>query len=327
LKILVTGATGLLGSELCRRLSGPHEVTGWARHVPAAGASGSAATPACAAPGAAGRRLSAAAGGLGWKSESVDVTQVSSVQEGVNRLRPRLVVHAAAMTDVDACEKDPASARRMNAEATGILAAACAGAGAVLLAISTDYVFDGASPAPYRESETPNPISLYGRSKLKGEQEALSLAPRVMIVRVSGLFGPARDNFVSLAARRLRAGEKVPAVTDQVNSPSYTVDLAEGIAQLIALLERSPDAAEQGGPLHGVFHLANQGGASRLQVAEAVARILGAPPSLILQTRWADLDRPARRPPQSQLDCSRFAQTVGRYLRTWEEALQAFLLN
>ena len=292
----------MLGSELCRRLSGPHEVIGWSRHVPAAG-------------------------GLGWKSESVDITQAASVQEGVSRLRPRLVVHTAAMTDVDACEKDPASARRMNAEAAGTLAAACAGAGAVLLAISTDYVFDGASPVPYRESDAPNPISLYGCSKLEGEQGALSLASRVMIVRVSGLFGPARDNFVSLTARRLAAGEKVPAVTDQVNSPSYTVDLAEGIAQLIAPLERSPDSAEQGGPLHGVFHLANQGGASRMQVAERVARILGAPVSLIQQTRWVDLNRPARRPPQSQLDCSRFAQTVGRYMRTWEEALHEFLKN
>jgi len=301
-RVLITGATGLLGSELCRRLSGPHEVIGWARQLPAPG-------------------------GLGWKLESVDITQAPSVQEGVNRLRPHVVVHAAAMTDVDACEKDPASARWMNAEATGTLAAACAEAGAVFLAVSTDYVFDGASSIPYRESDVANPISLYGRSKLEGEQKALLLAPRAMIVRVSGLFGPARENFVSLAARRLRAGETVLAVTDQVNSPSYTMDLAEGVAQLIAPLERSPDSAERGGPLHGIFHLANRGGASRLQIAEAVARILGAPASLIQQTCWVDLDRPARRPPQSQLDSSRFAQTVGRYLRTWEEALHEFLKN
>ena len=301
-RILITGATGLLGSELCRRLSGPHEVIGWARQLPAAG-------------------------GQEWKPERVDITQAPLVQEGMNRLRPRVVVHAAAMTDVDACEKDPESARRMNAEATGTLAAACAGVGAVLLAVSTDYVFDGASSVPYRESDAVNPISFYGLSKLEGEQKALSLAPRVMIARGSGLFGPARESFVSLAARRLRAGETVPAVTDQVNSPSYTVDLAEGIAQLISPLERSPDAAERGGPLHGVFHLANRGGASRMQVAERVAQILGAAPSLIQQTRWVDLDRPARRPPQSQLDSSRFAQTVGRYLRNWEQALQSFLLN
>ena len=298
----MTGATGLLGSELCRRLSGSHQVTGWARHIPAA------ADP-------------------GWNLEKVDITQTPSVQQGIRRLRPHVVVHAAAMTDVDACEKDPVSARRMNAEATGTLAAACAETGAVLLAVSTDYVFDGASPVPYRESDAVNPISLYGRSKLEGEKKALSLAPRVMIARVSGLFGPARDNFVSLAARRLKAGQTVPAVTDQVNSPSYTVDLAEGIAQLIAPLERSPEMAEKAGPLHGVFHLANRGGASRLQVAEQVARVLGAPAALIRKTRWADLGRPARRPPQSQLDSGRFAQTVGRYLRSWQEALEAFLLN
>jgi dTDP-4-dehydrorhamnose reductase len=301
MRILVTGATGLLGTELCRRLSGSHVLTGWARRLPGPAA--------------------------GAKLESVDVTDAPAVQRGLERLRPDLVIHAAAMTDVDACERDPSAARRMNAEATGTLAAACSTAGAVLLAVSTDYVFDGETERPYRETDAPRPVSAYGASKLKGERLALERASRVMVLRVSGLFGPARQNFVRATADRFRAGKTVPAVADQLISPSYTVDLAEGIARLIAPLERSPEAAEEGGPLHGLFHLANRGCASRVRVAEEIARIVGKPASLIRKTSWADLGRPARRPARSCLDSSRFSKQVGEGLRAWEEAIQAFLSN
>lgn len=301
MRILVTGATGLLGTDLCRRLSGAHEVTGWARHP--------------------------AKTGFQAKMEPVDVTDEAAVRSGLKRSGAGLVVHAAAMTDVDACETDPDRARRVNGGATRNVAAACSEAGAVLIAIGTDYVFDGESPRPYRETDATRPVSVYGRSKLEAEEAALSLAPRVLIVRVSGLFGSARDNFVSMAARHLRAGKPVQAVSDQVNSPSYTADLAEEISRLVALLENDPAQAEPGKPLHGLFHLANRGGASRMRVAQEIARAVGAPASLIRQTTWASIGRPARRPPQSRLDCGRFARQTGRRLRPWEEAVRAFLSN
>lgn len=299
MRILVTGATGLLGTELCRALSSAHELTGWARRLPGS---------------AAARRL-----------ESVDLTDAPAVERGLERVRPDLVIHAAAMTNVDACERDPAAAHRMNAEATGILAAACSAAGAALLAVSTDYVFDGETERPYRETDTPRPVSAYGASKLEGERLALERASRVMVLRVSGLFGPARQNFVRATADRFRAGETVPAVTDQFISPSYTVDLAEGIARLIAPLERSPEAAEEGGPLHGIFHLANRGCASRLRVVEEIARIVGKPASLIRKTSWAKLKPAARRPARSCLDSGRFSEKTGEDLRAWEEAVRTFL--
>ena len=299
MEILVTGATGLLGSELCRRLNGSHHLTGWARGIPSP---------------VSGQRL-----------ESVDLIEAASVQRGLDRLRPGLVIHAAAMTDVDACERDPLAAQRMNAEATGVLAAACSAANAVLLAVSTDYVFDGQSDQPYRETDAPRPISVYGASKLEGERLALERSPRVMVLRVSGLFGPARKNFVRSTAERFLAGETVPAVTDQRISPSYTVDLAEGIARLVGLLERFPEAAVGGGSLHGIFHLANRGCASRVRVAEEIARIVGKPASLIRKTSWAELGLPASRPAQSCLDTSRFSKNVGEGLRPWEEAVRTFL--
>ena len=303
MRILVAGGTGLLGTDLCRRLSGVHSLLAWARKPPV------------------GKGLSVAC-----QFESLDVTDAEAVREGIGRFRPDLILHCAGMTDVDACEREPAEALRLNAEASGILAAASAEAGSAFLYVSTDYVFDGESPSPYRETDPVRPVSVYGRSKLEGERLALARAPRAIVVRVSGLFGAARQNFVGMAAQRLRAGEPVSAVTDQVNSPSYTADLADGIARLIGLLETQPLAAMAAGPLHGVFHLANRGGASRLQVAQEVAGILGKPVSLIRPTRWADLGRPARRPPQSRLDCSRFSERVGQ-LRPWQEAIRAFLNN
>ncbi len=299
MRILVTGATGLLGTQLVRRLSGAHELAGWARGIPGPVA--------------------------GEKLESVDLTDAPAVQRGLERVRPDLVIHAAAMTDVDACERDPSAAHRMNAEATGTLAAACSAAGAALLAVSTDYVFDGETGRPYRETDTPRPVSVYGASKLEGERLALERCSRVMVLRVSGLFGPARRNFVRVTADRFRAGETVPAVIDQLISPSYTVDLAEGIARLIALLERFPEAAAEGGLLHGIFHLANRGCASRLRVVEEIARIVGKPASLIRKTSWAELGRPARRPARSCLDSGRFSERTGENLRPWEEAVQTFL--
>ena len=303
MKILVTGGTGLLGMDLCRRLSADHDLLGWARRVPSAGAK-----PPC-------------------RFESVDVTSEEAVRQGIGRFRPELVVHCAGMTDVDACERDPAAARLDNAAAVGRVASACSAAGAVLLAVSTDYVFDGNSPRPYLEGDAPGPISAYGKSKLEGEQLALELSPRVMVVRVSALFGAARRNFVSGAAQRLRAGEEVRAVTDQINSPSYTVDLAEGIARLILPLRGDLAASSLGGPLHGVFHLANRGGASRFRVAEKIAAVLGKPMGLVRAVRWEDLGNPAKRPAQTELDCSRFAERVGEWLRPWEEALRFFLSN
>ncbi len=303
MRILVIGGTGLLGTDLCRRLSGSHDLLGWARKVPLTGAK-----PAC-------------------PFESVDVLSADPVRQGIGRFRPQVVIHCAGMTDVDACEGDPVAARRANAEAVGTVAGACSAVGAVLLAVSTDYVFDGRSPRPYREEDPPGPLSEYGKSKLEGERLALELAPRAMVVRVSGLFGAARQNFVSRVAQRFRAGEEVPAVTDQVNSPSYTADLADGMARLIDPLKTDPDAAARGGPLHGFFHLANRGGASRLRVAQEIAAILGKPASLIRAVRWADLGKPAKRPAQSELDCSRFAERVGEWLRPWEEAVGAFLTN
>ncbi len=297
MRILITGATGLLGSDLCDRLSLRHEVIGWARRAP----------PAVEKPFVA-RCV--------W--ESVDLTDGPQVSSGILRHKPQVVIHSAAQSDVDACERDPAMARRIHPEATASLAQACAKAGAYLVAISTDYVFGGEDNRPYREEDPPHPVNAYGQSKWEAEQAALRGAGRCLVIRVSGLFGSARRNFVTGCVAQLKEGKTTPAATDQVNSPSYTCDVAQGIERVLSLA---------GGEPHGLLHLANEGRASRWDLAREIARHLHAPEALVQKVRWQELGHPARRPPFSQIDCSRYAQLTGAPLRSWQEALRAFLIS
>ncbi len=304
MRVLITGATGLLGSDLCRLLSQEEEVLGWARGVQVH-------------PWGQGR--------LGSTLESVDITDESSVSDRMAGFRPEVVIHTAAMSDVDACELDPEIAFEVNAQGVGHVAKACAATGAFLIAISTDYVFDGKIPRPYREEDAPHPVSTYGRSKLEGEKLALSLSPRCLVVRVSGLFGSGRPNFVSQSVERFRTGEAVPVVKDHTYSPTYTRDLGYGFQQILKEWKKDPRSADPGGRLQGFLHMANAGGASRLEVAQAIARHLKFPERLIEQTTWAALDRPAKRPANSQLDCSRFSKCTGTPFRSWKESLGLFL--
>ncbi len=301
MRVLVVGATGLLGTELVRLLENRYETLGWSRRAPI--------------PAPAFRS----------RIETVDITDPDAVFNKLGRWEPQVVIHSAAMSDVDACERDPVAALAVNAGGTANVAQACAANGAVLIAVSTDYVFDGSLERPYREEDATNPISVYGRSKLEGERRALELVPRCVLVRVSGIFGPARQNFVSSSAQKLRAGQPVPVVTEQRYSPSYSVDLAAGIEALTKQLERDPQAARQGGPLYGPLHLTNEGGASRLEVARCVAECIGVSDPQIQQVTWEALQRPARRPRNSVLDCDRFRRVSGAPLRTWKEAVRAFL--
>ena len=257
--------------------------------------------------------------------EPVNLTDSQLVEQGIRRVKPDLVIHSAAMSDVDACEQNPSAAFEVNAGAVEKIAKACASVGAILIAISTDYVFDGRSPLPYREEDPTHPLSVYARSKLEGEEAALRNVPRCLVLRVSGLFGSGRPNFVSSAMENFHKGRPVKVVTDQRNSPSYTLDLAEAIRRLVDRLSKNPEEASPEGCLHGVFHLSNAGGATRLEVAEAIAAALRAPTSLIEKRTWAALNRPAERPANSRLDCTRLARLTGIALRPWEQALSAFI--
>ena len=287
MRVLITGATGLLGSDCAEVFGRRHEVVGWSRRK----------APCSSA------------------LEQVDVTDPEAVLKGVSRFQPELILHCAAVSDVDRCEMEPEIARRFNRDAVANVARGAQEVQAYLIAISTDYVFDGRLDRPYREEDETGPLNTYGKAKLEGEKMALSFSPRSLVVRVSGLFGSARSNLVTQMVENFKASRLVPAVADQRYSPSYTVDVAQALARLVDHLDK----------LGGLLHVANSQGASREEVAQRIAQTQGFSARLIAPTTWAALQRPALRPFNSQLDCGRFSAVTGSSLRSWKEALDAFL--
>ncbi|MEO0080006.1 MAG: dTDP-4-dehydrorhamnose reductase, partial [candidate division WOR-3 bacterium] len=189
MRCLVTGAKGLLGSELVPFLRGAVEDV------------------------------------LAWDLPEHDITNVEKTINAIRGAKPDIIFHLAAWTDVDGCEKEPARALTINAQGTWAVALAAAETGCKLLYMSTDYVFDGRKKRPYRESDRPNPLSVYGRTKFMGEQAVLKNCRRSFIVRTSWLFGRHGRNFVDTIRRKAQEEPTIEVVSDQVGSPTYAVDL------------------------------------------------------------------------------------------------------
>ena len=252
-----------------------------------------------------------------------DLLNARGAREVLQRVSPDVLIHTQALSDVDRCEREPETAWAQNVTAVERLVQSLGELKAtrptLLVALSTDYVFDGRKGAPYAEGDPTNPINVYGRSKLAAEQAARAW-PRAVIVRPSTLFGSGRTNFCDHIAMRLRAAEPVEAFGDQVTSPTYVEDLAEAIGQLSWRLWRSWDA-------HGprVFHLVNAGGCSRAAFALRIADLLRAPRGLIRVIPMAAQQRPAPRPAYSALTSVHSTTSIGRILRPWDEALHAYL--
>jgi len=195
-KILVTGARGMLGTDLCEILSVEHEITG-------------------------------------VDIEDVDVSVASATRELVKRVSPQVVIHCAAYTDVDGSESEREKVFLINAEGTRNVAAACRETGSVLVYLSTDYVFDGESRKPYSETDTPRPLNVYGASKLEGERFVQGLVSAYFIVRTSWLFGLHGRNFVDTIIRLGQDKRDIEVVTDQVGSPTFARDLCLALSALV----------------------------------------------------------------------------------------------
>ena len=218
----------------------------------------------------------------------LDITDEASVRSAIRTLRPDVVVNAAAWTDVDGCEADPVRAHLVNAAPLRWLSEACAAQGARLCHISTDYVFDGRSSRPYTESDPPNPVSVYGRSKRAGE---LELDASATLVRTSWVFGVHGHNIVKTVLGLLGRSEPLRFVDDQVGCPTEAAELARSIRHLID------------GGHHGTFHVVNEGAMSWFELARHVAACAGSDIDQILPVATADLvpPRPAPRPANSRL--------------------------
>lgn len=271
-RVLVTGAAGQLGCELIPAFSG-HEVTGLAR-------------------------------------QDLDVGDYGQVMEVFFELKPEVVVNAAAYTDVDGCEARAEEAFRVNALGAQNVALGCREVGAFMVHVSTDYVFDGTSRRPYREHDRPNPLSVYGASKLAGEEMAREVLPgRVAVVRTSWVYGVKGRNFVRTILRLAGEREELEVVNDQVGSPTFARDLARALRAVAAA--RRP----------GLFHYAGSGSCSWFEFAREVFRLAGLDPSRVRPTTTEALGRPAPRPAYSVLDTTLWRLAGFPPPRSWREAL------
>jgi dTDP-4-dehydrorhamnose reductase len=222
------------------------------------------------------------------------------------------VIHLAALTRVDDCESQPETAFEINAGGSRNVALAAREAGAGVLMISTDYVFDGRGTRPYREDDPAAPLSVYGRSKWEGEEAVRAVAPRHLIVRTAWMYGKGGLNFVDSILGKARAGEALRVVDDQRGSPTWTEDLAEGLVRLLASGRT------------GTFHCTNSGDCTWYDLAAHVLERTGLRVALA-RSDSASLGRPAPRPAYSVLDLSRFESATGWRMPPWQEAVDRYL--
>jgi dTDP-4-dehydrorhamnose reductase len=241
----------------------------------------------------------------------LDVTDGRRVRRTVARLAPDAVVNCAAWTDVDGAEEDPIGATRVNEQAPRHVAAAAAEVGAAIVQPSTDYVFDGEKGEPYVESDPTHPISVYGATKLAGEEAVAESNPHHFIVRTSWLFGSAGGNFVETMLRLGRELGEVVVVRDQVGCPTYTGHLAEALVRLLD------------GDDYGLHHIAGGGECSWFEFATAIFARAGVE-CRTLSCTTDEFPRPAPRPAYSVLATER---EYGLVLPDWHEGLEDYLAD
>lgn len=244
----------------------------------------------------------------------LDVCSRRAVSLAMREFSPDVVIHAAAMTEVDRCETNREKAFLVNETGSRTVAEECRAAGAKLVAVSTDFVFDGRKEGPYAENDAPAPLSVYGASKLAGERVVLETLPGAAVARTAWVYGAGgTGNFVRSVVSAARAGRALRVVKDQVGSPTLTDDLAEG---LLSLVERRGT---------GVYHVVNGGAVTRYDFARAVLDLAGLRHVPIEAIGSGELQAPAARPANSVLSCGRFEALGAAPLRNWRSALEEFL--
>lgn len=276
-EIVVFGAAGMLGSDLMEELRA--------------------------------RNLSA----RGFDLPDGDITDAAVCKALIDGTRPRTVINCAAFTDVNGAESHGDEAMRINALGAGNVARACATVQARCVYVSTDYVFDGTKDSPYLETDEPNPVSVYGRSKWQGERETAAATPNHAIVRTSWLFGLRGKCFPATILAAARAGKPLRVVNDQRGAPTYTRDLARALAD-VALISQT-----------GIFHATNAGNCTWFEFAREILRRAGVTPASLEPCRADEYPTPARRPANSCLANVRLAAAGVPPLPTWPDALERYL--
>lgn len=274
-RILITGAKGMLGTDLRGFLAEQHTV-------------------------------------IGLDMDGLDITDLEQSIAAVREYTPDVVINCAAYTNVDGCENEIDLAYRVNAIGPRNLAVACERIGAALVHISTDYVFPGDSSYPYREDDLTGPKSIYGKSKLAGENYIRSLSYRYFIIRTSWLYGKNGHNFVKTILRAAQEGNPLSVVNDQTGSPTYTRDLVKAISSLIA------------SPAYGTYHLTNSGACTWFDFTKDILDLAGIQ-NEVRPTTTKELNRPAPRPAYSVMDNFNWRLLGYESLRHYKEALKEYL--
>jgi dTDP-4-dehydrorhamnose reductase len=278
MKILVTGAQGQLARSLVERAASQHELI------------------------AVGR-------------PELDLEEPGSAARVIEAVAPDLVINAAAYTAVDQAEDEPDRAFRINADAAGEVAKAAAKVGAPVIQVSTDYVFDGRAREPYEESAAPNPVSVYGRSKLAGEEQVRVANPRHVIVRTAWVYSPFGRNFVKSIMAAAEARDSLTVVDDQIGSPSSAFDIADGLLQVAT-------ARESG--LGETYHLAAAGSTSWCGFARAIMDECakhGLPAADVQPISSGQWPTKAERPRNSVLSSAKFEREFGFVMPAWQRSL------
>ena len=251
---------------------------------------------------------------IGFTRQELDIADAAAVLDRLEEIRPDALINCAAYTNVDGAEGDPEASERANATGPENLAVACRKVDCKFVTISTDYVFDGTKSGFYTQRDTPNPISVYGRTKLDGEIRARNAYARTVVVRSGWIYGAGGTNFLSVVDRLLADGKPIKAIADAYGTPTFADDLAARLRELADL------------DLPGIYHVTNEGdGASYFGFAEKVCEIAGMDKDLVQRISNDDLKRPAPRPVSSKLACL-FSERLGLApMRKWDEALRSHL--
>jgi dTDP-4-dehydrorhamnose reductase len=275
-RILVTGAKGMLAYALLPCLGTEHDV-------------------------------------VGVDVQDFDISQGHAVHKAFREVRPKFVFHLAAYTDVDGCEARPEIADAVNNLGTQNVARSCAEIGAALLYVSTDYVFDGSSTRSYREDDVPNPLSVYGQSKLGGEKHVQSMVERHFIVRSSWLYGPRGKNFVATILKAAKERRELRVVSDQRGSPTYTQHLAMKLAQMPRI------------KAYGIYHITGAGNCSWFEFTQTILKLGGFGRVRVVPISTEESGRRARRPAYSVLENRRLIEAHLGALPHWTEGLGHYL--
>ncbi|MBN2319701.1 MAG: dTDP-4-dehydrorhamnose reductase [Acidobacteria bacterium] len=250
---------------------------------------------------------------LGVDRAETDIARLDACLDRIRDFRPEVIVNAAALTHVDYCETHEAEAVRINGEGAGNLAKAADSSGALLVHYSTDYVFDGLKPGPYLEGDAPNPLSVYGKSKLLGEERVRKHCPNHLILRISWLFGPNGANFIEKIMDAAKQGKDLRVVEDQKGSPTYTRDVAAHTRRMIRANCRE------------TYHLTNQGTCTRYELAVEALKSAGMEDVSVAPVSSGEFNLPAPRPCNSVLENDRLKRDGLPLMRPWQNAVKEYV--